>query len=76
VVIEHFQTDSDYADILLPDNLPGAHRSVLAYGHYYLQMARPALPSPGETQPNTEIFRLLARQMGFTDACFSESDEI
>ena len=22
----------------------------LAYGHYYLQLARPALPAPGEAQ--------------------------
>ena len=31
----------------------------LAYGHYYLQLARPALPAPCEAKPNVEVFRLL-----------------
>ena len=29
----------------------------------------------GEAKPNTEIFRLLARAMGFTEPCFDDSDE-
>jgi anaerobic selenocysteine-containing dehydrogenase len=29
----------------------------------------------GEAKPNTEIFRLLARAMGFDDECFCDSDE-
>jgi anaerobic selenocysteine-containing dehydrogenase len=46
-----------------------------AYGHYYLQMARPALPAPGETKSNLEIFRELARRMGFTEPCFRDSED-
>ena len=52
VVLEQFQTDTaDYADILLPVTTFLEHTDLyLAYGHYYLQLARPALPPPGEDQ--------------------------
>ncbi len=73
VVLEQFQTDTaDYADILLPSTTFLEHTDLyFAYGHYYLQLARPALPAPGETKSNVEIFRLLAGRMGFDDACFA-----
>jgi anaerobic selenocysteine-containing dehydrogenase len=35
----------------------------------------PAIEPLGEAKPNTEIFRLLANAMGFTEACFRDSDE-
>ena len=47
----------------------------LAYGHYYLQLARPALTAPGETRSNVEIFRALAKRMGFTEPCFDDSED-
>jgi len=46
-----------------------------SYGHYYVQLARPALRPPGETKSNVEIFRQLAKRMGFADACFDDSEE-
>ncbi|MBC8167024.1 MAG: molybdopterin-dependent oxidoreductase [Bryobacteraceae bacterium] len=77
VVIEHFQTDTaDYADIVLPTTTFLEHTDLyLAYGHYYAQMARPALPAPGQTKPNTEIFRLLAQRMHLLDPCLQDSDD-
>jgi anaerobic selenocysteine-containing dehydrogenase len=77
VVLEQFQTDTaDHADILLPVTTFLEHTDLyLAYGHYYLQLARPALPAPGETKSNVEIFRLLAKRMGFEDPCFDESED-
>ena len=77
VVLEQFQNDTaDYADILLPVTTFLEHTDLYrAYGHYYLQLARPALPAPGETKSNVEIFRLLAERMGFTDPCFEESED-
>jgi anaerobic selenocysteine-containing dehydrogenase len=77
VVLEQFQTDTAaYADIVLPVTTFLEHTDLyLAYGHYYLQLARPALPAPGETRSNVEIFRLLAQRMGFDDPCFGESDD-
>ncbi|HLI86908.1 MAG TPA: molybdopterin-dependent oxidoreductase [Bryobacteraceae bacterium] len=77
VVLEQFQTDTaDHADILLPVTTFLEHTDIyFAYGHYYLQMARPALPAPGEAKSNVEIFRLLAGRMGFDDACFRDSED-
>lgn len=77
VVLEQFQTDTaDHADILLPVTTFLEHTDLyLAYGHYYLQLARPALPAPGETKSNVDIFRLLAERMGFEDQCFLDSED-
>jgi len=77
VVLEQFQTDTaDYADVLLPVTTFLEHTDVyLAYGHYYLQLARPALPAPGECRSNVEIFRELAKRMRLDDPCFSESED-
>ena len=35
----------------------------------------PAIAPLGEAKPNIEVFRLLAKRMGFTDACFDDTDE-
>jgi anaerobic selenocysteine-containing dehydrogenase len=77
VVLEQFQTDTaDHADILLPATTFLEHTDLyLAYGHYHLQLARPALQAPGECKSNVEVFRLLAQRMGFDDACFAESED-
>jgi anaerobic selenocysteine-containing dehydrogenase len=77
VVLEQFQTDTaDYADIVLPVTTFLEHTDLyLAYGHYYLQLARPALHAPGETKSNVEIFRLLAERMGFADQCFRDTED-
>ncbi len=77
VVLEQFQTDTaDWADLLLPCTTFLEHTDLyLAYGHYYLQLARPALKSPGECRSNVEVFRELAKRMGFTDSCFDESED-
>ncbi len=77
VVAEQMPTDTaDYADILLPATTFLEHTDIYsAYGHYYLQLARPALPPSGEAKSNVEIFRLLAKRLGFDDACFEESED-
>ena len=77
VVLEQFQTSTaDYADIVLPVTTFLEHTDLYqAYGHYYLQLARPALPAPGEARSNVEIFRLLAWRMGFDDVCFRDSED-
>jgi anaerobic selenocysteine-containing dehydrogenase len=77
VVADHFLTDTAaFADIVLPATTFLEHTDLyLAYGHYYIQLARPALPAPGETKPNTEIFRLLAARMGLDDPCLHDSDD-
>jgi anaerobic selenocysteine-containing dehydrogenase len=77
VVLEQFQTDTaDFADIVLPVTTFLEHTDLYyAYGHYYLQLARPALHAPGETLPNTEIFRRLAARMRFDEPCFRDTDD-
>jgi anaerobic selenocysteine-containing dehydrogenase len=77
VVLEQFQTDTaDYADIVLPVTTFLEHTDLyLAYGHYHLQLARPALPAAGECKSNVEIFRLLAERMGFDDPCFRDTED-
>ncbi len=77
VVHDLFQTDTaDYADILLPAT---SHMEQLdihkSYGHLHVQVNQPAIAALGEALPNTELFRRLARQMGFGEACFADSDE-
>jgi len=76
-VLEQFQTDTaNYADILLPVTTFLEQTDLyLAYGHYYLQLARPALPAPGECLPNIEIFRRLARHCGLSDPCLQDCDD-
>jgi anaerobic selenocysteine-containing dehydrogenase len=77
VVMEQMLTDTArYADIVLPTTTFLEHTDLyMAYGHYYLQVARPALPAPGETLPNVEIFRRLAARLGFSDPCFGDSED-
>lgn len=77
VVLEHFQTDTaDYADILLPATTQLEHFDIVKpYGHYALMCNNPSIDPVGETRPNSEIFRLLASKMGFTEPCFSDTDE-
>ena len=77
VVSEQFQTDTaDYADILLPATTFLEHTDLyFAYGHYYLQLARPAIAPLGESVSNVEMFRRLARRLGFSEPCFEESED-
>ncbi|MGH9837625.1 MAG: molybdopterin-containing oxidoreductase family protein [Blastocatellia bacterium] len=77
VVHEIFQTDTaDYADILLPATTQLEQFDIhKAYGHLYLLVNKPAIEAIGEAKPNSEVFRLLAERMGFTEDCFRDSDE-
>lgn len=77
VVLEQFQTDTaDFADFVLPVTTFLEHTDLyLAYGHYYLQLAHPAVAPYGESKPNVEIFRLLAQRMGFSEECFHDSED-
>jgi anaerobic selenocysteine-containing dehydrogenase len=77
VVLEHFQTDTaDYADYILPATTQLEHWDIhLSYGHTDVLLNQPAIAPLGQAKPNTQIFRELAAHMGFTDACFQDSDE-
>ena len=77
VVLEHFMTDTaDHADIVLPATTQMEHLDVhIAYGHTYAMFNEPAIDPVGEAKPNAQIFRELARRMGYTEPCFADSDE-
>ena len=77
VVHEQFLTDTtDYADIVLPATTFFEHPELQkAYGHYYLQTSTQAIDPLGECRSNVEVFRALARRMGFEDVCFDETTE-
>ncbi len=77
VVLEQFATDTaDHADILLPATTFLEHTDLYyAYGHHYLQLARPALPAPGEARSNVAIFRELALRMNFPEPCFRDTED-
>ena len=76
VVLEHFQTDTaDYADIVLPATTQLEHWDLhYSYGHLYATLNQPAIEPLGESKPNTEIFRLIARRMGLTDPVLADDD--
>ncbi len=77
VVHEQFQTDTaDFADIVLPATTQLEHLDIHgSYGHLYVQVNEPAIAPLAEAKPNTEVFRLLARRMGFEPELFDVSDE-
>jgi anaerobic selenocysteine-containing dehydrogenase len=77
VVLEHFSTDTaDFADYVLPATTQLEHLDVhVAYGHTYVMFNEPAIAPLGEAKPNTQIFRELARRMGYVEPCFADSDE-
>jgi anaerobic selenocysteine-containing dehydrogenase len=77
VVIEQFMTDTArHADYLLPATTQLEHLDLLwSWGQPYLTLNLPAIAPLAEALPNSEIFRRLARRMGFDDACFADSDE-
>jgi anaerobic selenocysteine-containing dehydrogenase len=77
VVSEQFQTDTaDYADLLLPATTFLEHTDLyFAYGHYHLQLARPVIAPLGEAIPNVELFRRLAKRLGFQEPCFDDSED-
>ena len=77
VVLEHFKTDTaDYADYLLPATTQLEHWDVqVAYGHTDVLLNRPAIAPLGQSKPNAQIFRELARHMGYTEPCFDQDDE-
>ncbi len=77
VVHERFLTDTtDYADFVLPATTQLEHFDLhKAYGHFYLTLNEPSIAPLYEARPNSEVFRLLAARMGFTEECFQDSDE-
>jgi anaerobic selenocysteine-containing dehydrogenase len=77
VVMDSFLTDTaDYADLVLPATTQLEHTDIhKAYGHLYVLANNAAIAPVGESLPNAEVFRRLAARMGYTEACFRDTDD-
>ena len=76
VVADHFITDTAaYADIVVPAAM-GAEMEdmILSWGHLYLTYNEKCIEAPGEAISNMEIFRRLAKLMGYEEENFKWSD--
>ena len=74
VVHDVYATDTArYADILLPaPTFLETSDVYTSYWHMHLQYAGAAIPPRGESRSNVDLFRALAKRMGFRDACFDD----
>ncbi len=77
VVSEQFLTDTAlYADVVLPATTQIEQVDMVAsWGHLYLGWNHPAIEPLGETVPNSELWRRLARAMGVEHPVFEMDDE-
>lgn len=77
VVHDLFMTDTaKWADIVLPATSQLEHFDIHhSYGHLYVQVNDPMIPPLGESKPNSEVFRLLARSLKMPAELFETSDE-
>jgi anaerobic selenocysteine-containing dehydrogenase len=68
VVLEHFITDTArYADYVFPATSQLEHWDLMnSWGQTYVNINEPAIDPVGESKSNTEFFRLLAKEMGFS----------
>ena len=76
VVAEHFLTDTaKYADIVLPAAMAGEAEDMMwSWGHFYFTYNEKAVEPPGECLPTSEMWRRLAKEMGFDDPIFKMTD--
>jgi anaerobic selenocysteine-containing dehydrogenase len=77
VVSEQFLTDTArFADVVFPATTELEHMDVIpSWGHLYLGWNEPAIAPLGETVPNTELWRRLAKAMEMRDPEFDRDDE-
>lgn len=77
VVHDLFLTETaKYADIVLPSTSSYENMDFYtSYWHHFVQLQRPVIEPYGESKSNVEVFRLLAREMGFADdPAFAETE--
>jgi anaerobic selenocysteine-containing dehydrogenase len=77
VISEQFITDTAlYADVVFPATTQIEQVDMVpSWGHLYLGWNQPAIEPLGEAVPNSELWRRLARAMGFDDPEFDLDDE-
>jgi anaerobic selenocysteine-containing dehydrogenase len=77
VVHDLFLTETaQYADIILPATSSYENTDFYtSYWHHYIQLQRPVMEPYGESKSNVEVFRLLAKGMGFEEPALQETED-
>jgi anaerobic selenocysteine-containing dehydrogenase len=77
VVHEQTMTDTaKMADIILPATTSFEHADLYkSYWHTSLQWADAVIHRIGESKPNIEVFKILAKALGFNEPCFQDTEE-
>jgi anaerobic selenocysteine-containing dehydrogenase len=76
IVHDLFLTETaKYADIVLPATSSFENTDLYtSYWHHYLQIQQPVIEPCEESKSNVDVFRLLAKGMGFEDSAFEETE--
>lgn len=76
VVHDLFLTETaKYADIILPATSSYENTDFYtSYWHHYVQIQQPVIEPHGESKSNVEVFKLLAKGMGFDEPAFQETE--
>lgn len=76
VVHDLFLTETaKYADIVLPATSSFENTDLYtSYWHPFAQIQQPVIEPYGESKSNVDVFRLLAKGMGFADLAFKETE--
>ncbi len=75
VVVEQFMTDTALeADIVLPAKTMFEQSDIISsYWNPYVQLRKKVIEPMGEVKPETEIYYLLAKKMGFSESEIKEN---
>jgi anaerobic selenocysteine-containing dehydrogenase len=76
VVHDLFLTETAlYADLVLPATSAFENEDFYtSYWHHYIQIQQPVIEKYGESKSNVEVFRLLAKGMGYEESVFDDSE--
>ncbi|MFB3161067.1 molybdopterin oxidoreductase family protein [Neobacillus sp. 179-J 1A1 HS] len=76
VVHDLFLTETaKYADILLPATSSFENTDIYtSYWHHYMQIQQPVIEVYGESKSNVDVFRLLAKGMGYEESAFEDTE--
>ncbi|MGX6446142.1 molybdopterin-dependent oxidoreductase [Neobacillus sp. K501] len=76
VVHDLFLTETaKYADIVLPATSSFENTDIYtSYWHHYIQIQQPVMEPFAESKSNVNVFRLLAKGMGFEEPSFEETE--
>ncbi|MFC7370891.1 molybdopterin-dependent oxidoreductase [Fictibacillus iocasae] len=77
VVHDLFMTETaKYADIVLPATSSFENIDFYtSYWHHYVQLQQPVIEPYFEAKSNVDVFRMLAKGMGFAESAFDETEE-